>query len=470
MISEPGQGSGAFELSPPSTQGVDAAGVAAFIDALERDQRIEPHGLIVQRHGYRIAEGYWAPHDQGRARLVYSLSKSFTGAALGLQIGEGLLGLDDLVSDHLPDLFDGAHPDARRLRIRHIASMATGHTEETFGRALAADPDHVIRGFLSLPAEALPGTVFAYNQPPVLALSMILERLAGQRLSEYLRPRLLDPLGVATFDWATWPPGFDMGFSGVFTDLDAIARLGQLHLDRGRFATVQILPEAWVDAASTTQTKNPGGPSIDWQQGYGFQLWRSQHGYRGDGAFGQFMVVLPKHDVVIAMFSNTEHMQAILDLTWRHLLPAFDMAGSYEADQSLALRLSALRQPTVGERLSIAEASLDDTTISSFAPAPPNDTSHRSIRSVRLEPDRLIIEEDAGSLDLPLTEAWSTEGNVAVSAASRPEGGATADVVFLNTPHRLELVLKDRYFQSAWAGVPFFRAGISDQLHTLANA
>ncbi len=78
----------------------------AFLDALERDPRVEPHGLIIQRHGHRIAEGYWAPHTGGRARLVYSLSKSFTGTALALQLGDGRLSLDDLVSDHLPELFD----------------------------------------------------------------------------------------------------------------------------------------------------------------------------------------------------------------------------------------------------------------------------------------------------------------------------------------------------------------------------
>ena len=219
--------------SPPSVQGVDAAGITRFVDALEGDERIEPHGLIIQRHGRRVAEGYWAPHDRGRARLVYSLSKSFTGAALGLQISEGLLGVDDLVSDHLPDLFDRAHPDARRLRVRHIASMATGHRDETLGLALGADPDHAVRGFLSLPADAPPGTIFAYNQSPVLTLALLLERLAGERLSDYLRPRLLDPLGIESFDWARWPPGIDMGFSGVFTNLDAVARLGQLHLDNG---------------------------------------------------------------------------------------------------------------------------------------------------------------------------------------------------------------------------------------------
>ena len=120
-------------VSSPSAQGVDPEGISAFIDALEGDRRIEPHGLIIQRHGHRIAEGYWAPHTADRSRLVYSLSKSFTGTALGLQIGEGRLSLDDLVSDHLPEMFasDSVAPITRRMKIRHIASMSSGHDRET---------------------------------------------------------------------------------------------------------------------------------------------------------------------------------------------------------------------------------------------------------------------------------------------------------------------------------------------------
>src|SRR5690349_19137890 len=136
-----------MERSTPSEQGVDPAAIARFLDALEADDGVEPHGLIVQRHGRRIAEGYWAPHAADRVRLVYSLSKTFTGTALALQLGEGRLGLDDLVSEHLPELLAGADPMTRRMRVRHIASMATGHDRETYPEALAIDPDDPLRGF-----------------------------------------------------------------------------------------------------------------------------------------------------------------------------------------------------------------------------------------------------------------------------------------------------------------------------------
>src|SRR3954447_25076648 len=150
-----------LEPSAPAEQGVDPAAITAFVDALDADPAIEPHGLILQRHGRRIAEGYWAPHTGDRARLVYSLSKTFTGTALALLLGDGKLTLDDLVSDHLPELLEGADERTRRMKVRHIASMASGHDHETILEAYVADPEDPVRGFFRLPPEEEPGTRFA---------------------------------------------------------------------------------------------------------------------------------------------------------------------------------------------------------------------------------------------------------------------------------------------------------------------
>lgn len=153
-------------MSSPREQGIDARGILRFLQALEADPEIEPHGVTIQRHGQRVVEGYWRPHHAGRLRLLYSLSKTFTGTALALQIGEGRLALDDRVGEHLPEVFDHAHERFRDLRIRHIASMASGHNRETLQEATSRDPDDVVRGFLQIPPDAAPGTLFAYNQPP----------------------------------------------------------------------------------------------------------------------------------------------------------------------------------------------------------------------------------------------------------------------------------------------------------------
>jgi CubicO group peptidase (beta-lactamase class C family) len=460
----------------PADQGVDPAGLAAFVDAVVADPRIEPHGLIVQRHGHRIVERWWAPHRPGQLRLVYSLSKTFTGTALALQLGEGRLSLDDLVVDHLPDLMGGAGADderTRRMRIRHIASMSSGHDREMLLDAYVQDPDDAVRGFLQLPPPHEPGTVFAYNQPPVLALATILQRLAGERLVDYLRPRLLDPLGIGELRWHQYQPGIDLGFSGVYTDLDAIARLGQLHLDDGVWDGRRLLPEGWVAEAGRPQVTNPNEPEPDWRQGYGFQMWMSQHGYRGDGAFGQYMLVLPEHDTVVAMFSCTEIMQSVLDHAWAHLLPALGPApvrhrvdvdaGAPEAEPAL---------PTAAERIGAGARGRGTTTLGrmaagGYAPGEPHERTHRTVTRAEVAPtgDELVLHEGGhGSVTVPLTAGWTDVADppISASAAVDAAGRLVVDLVLRATPHRLELTLDPttRTFDAAWPAYPLFGAGI----------
>jgi CubicO group peptidase (beta-lactamase class C family) len=459
-----------MDTSSPSAQGVDAAGIAAFLDAIESDPGIEPHGLIIQRHGIRITEGYWSPHTRDRSRLVYSLSKSFTGTALGLLVDDGKLSLDDLVSDHLPELFDDATPDAtRRLRIRHIASMASGHAAETLLDAVVADPDDPVRGFLTIPPDAEPGTLFAYNQPPVLTLARILQRRAGKRLVDVLRPRVLDPIGAGDLRWRQLA-GSDMGFSGVFTNLDTIARLGQLHLDDGMWEGSRVLPEGWVATASSVQTPNGAWDQVDWQQGYGLQFWMSRHGYRGDGAFGQFMVILPEHDTVIAMFSCTGDMQSVLDSMWEHVLPALggEPHDDRGGDEALAARLATLTLPTAAERLGgsapvdIAAAQFDRSDA---------EASHFTVTGIETDGRRMTIHEEEGSFTVPLTERWSVDDSIAASATRLDDGRIAVDLSFLHTPHRLEVELDPATatFVARWPLMPLFGIGADHRLAALRS-
>lgn len=462
-------GGGAVDVprGSPSAHGVDPAGITALIDALEGDEQLEPHGLIVQRHGVRVVEAAWAPHRIDRSRLIYSLSKTFTGTALALQLGEGRLSLDDLVSDHLPELFEAVDERTRRLRVRHVASMSTGHDRETFYEAITLDPDDPVRGFLRIPPDHEPGTAFAYNQPPVLALATILQRLAGQRLADYLRPRLLDPLGIGDLRWVQLRPGLDMGFSGVYTSLDAVARLGQLHLDGGAWQGRQLLPADWVPQASTPQVANPGEPDPDWQQGYGFQLWMSRHGYRGDGAFGQYMLVLPEHDAAVSIFSGNEDMQALLDHVWAHLLPALrpDPVRGDDGEEELAARIATLRVRTPSDRVG---GGVPERTSATFAPGAGSERSHRSITSLAVAGDELVVHEGDASFAVPLGTAWAEgpTGHAAASAARSGDGRLRVDLAFLHSPHRLELLLDPAAgtFTAEWPAVPLFGAGLAYRL------
>jgi CubicO group peptidase (beta-lactamase class C family) len=459
-------------ISRPSEQGVAPEAITAFVDALEADAKIEPHGLIIHRHGHRIAEGYWAPHSAARSRLVYSLSKTFTGTALALQLGEGRLNLDDLVSDHLPGMFTNADERTKRMRIRHIASMSSGHDREMIGEAMMANREDLVAGFFTIAPDQEPGTLFAYNQPPVLALATILQRLAGERMVDYLRPRVFDPLGIGDVRWTQHTPGIDLGFSGVHTNLDAIARLGQLYLNDGVCDGRRLLPEGWVSDASSVHVANPLMPSADWQQGYGFQLWKSQHGYRGDGAFGQYMVVLSELDAVIAMFSCNEDMQRVLDLMWKHLVPAMgsDSLSAGMADDELSARLAVLARPTATMRLGGGPINVSPMRL---LPGSAGPMAHRTITAIDVFEDRLVVHEgEATPLEVTLCAAWKTQdcAPIAASATTLSDGRLAVDLLMLDTPHRLELLLDPvtSTFTATWPVLPLFMAGVQKHLSDMA--
>src|SRR3984957_5144369 len=175
----------------PAEQQVDPAAILGFLDAIEAHPDIELHSLMVVRQGHVVAEGWWAPYSAERPHLLYSLSKSFTATAAAFAQAEGLLGLDDTIVSHFPEFeADITDPRSRSVRVRHVASMASGHTRDMLGEAIARDPAEPVRGFLLIPPDRDPGTVFAYSQPCTYTLASIIQRNAGMPLTQYLRPRL----------------------------------------------------------------------------------------------------------------------------------------------------------------------------------------------------------------------------------------------------------------------------------------
>jgi CubicO group peptidase (beta-lactamase class C family) len=307
--------------------------IEGFLGAAEK---LGVHGFVLLRGGRTVAEGAWRPYELGRPQTLYSLSKSFTSTAVGIAVGDGLLTVDDLVEDLLPA--GEQRVDLRGMRVRHLLTMTTGHEVES-GLGMAADPDgDWVRGFLRHPVVHEPGTRFLYNSGATYALGAILERLTGEALLDYLRPRLFEPLGFGPVTTQTCPRGRATAGWGMTMRIRDLATFGQLYLQRGRWKDRQLVPAEWVDAATGSQvpTADPTGAqeSPDWQQGYGYQFWRCRHGgYRADGAFGQFVIVVPRLDQVLAITAAATDTQAVLDAVWAHLLePVEPVAAAPELE------------------------------------------------------------------------------------------------------------------------------------------
>jgi CubicO group peptidase (beta-lactamase class C family) len=305
--------------SSPEAQGVSSAGVLSFIEAADRDID-SMNSFMLLRHGHVVAEGWWSPYNADSPHSLFSLSKSFTSTAVGLAIAEGKLSLDAPVLKFFPDSAPSEpSSNLKAMRVSDLLRMSTGHQTEP---PRPADQSWT-KAFLAHPVPFKPGTHFLYNTSGTYMLSAIVQKATGQTLLEYLRPRLFEPLGIEHPTWETSPEGISTGGYGLSVRTEDIARFGLLYLQKGQWQGRQLVPAAWIEAATARQTSNGSSPDSDWDQGYGYQFWRCRHSaYRGDGAFGQYCIVLPEQDAVIAITSGVRDMQAVLNLVWDKLLPA----------------------------------------------------------------------------------------------------------------------------------------------------
>ena len=315
------------------------------------------HSFMLLRNGTVITEAWWSPYSPERPHTLFSLTKSFTSTAVGLAVAEGRFSIDDTVLSFFPDKAP-AQPDEnlKAMRVRHLLTMSTGHAEDTTGRIMMRQDGDWVRGFLELPVENPPGAPFVYNSGASYMLSAIVQKVTGMRLVDYLRPRLFEPLGIAQFEWETCPKGINIGGWGLSLTTEAIARFGQLLLQKGVWEGKRLLPAEWVEQATSKQVSNGSKPDSDWEQGYGYQFWRCRHGaYRGDGAFGQYCIVMPDQQAVLAITSAVAEMQPTLNLVWEYLLPALEkqtLPPAPMAYKTLKKQLSSLaHRPPEGTRL-----------------------------------------------------------------------------------------------------------------------
>ena len=308
------------------------------------------HSFILVRHGQVVAQGWWDPFDATEPHQLFSLSKSFTSIAVGIAISEGKISIDDTVLSFFPDKAPkDASKNLQGLRVRDLLSMSTGHHEEEIKDFPFGGEEDLVAKFFALPLAHKPGTHFMYNTPATYMLSAIVQKVTGQTLLEYLKPRLFEPLGIENPTWDMSSQGVCFGGFGLNLRTGDIAKFGQLLLQRGQWSGRQLVPAAWIDEATARQTSNGSAPDSDWDQGYGYQFWRCRHGfYRGDGAFGQFCIVMPQYDAVLAVTSGTRDMGKVMSLAWEHLIPAFSdkaLPADPAALGKLKEKLAHLRLP-----------------------------------------------------------------------------------------------------------------------------
>ena len=222
----------------------------------------------------------------------------------------------------------------KQMTVRDLLTMTCGQAKANTTAQRTYDQDWV-EEFLKEPVPYKPGTHYAYNGLGTYMLSAIVTKVTGEKIFDYLQPRLFRPLGIVGATWLESPQGINTGGWGLYLKTEDLAKVGQLYLQKGMWNGKQLIPASWIEEASRKQVESrPAGmtdaqlknidPSKnDWMQGYGYQIWRGRHNtYRADGANGQYILVIPDKDAVVAMTANLKNMAKELDLVWDVILPA----------------------------------------------------------------------------------------------------------------------------------------------------
>ncbi len=360
--------------SLPALQGVASEGVFNFLNAVEK-ANLNLHSLMLVRHGQVVAEGWWTPYAPDLKHTLYSLSKSFTSTAVGMAVAEGKLTVDDkVVSFFKDDAPETISENLAAMRVKDLLSMATGHAKEPTGAMRADGNKNWIKAFLAATVDHKPGTHFVYNSGATYMLSAIVQKLTGKTVLDYLKPRLFAPLGIEGADWEVDPNGINTGGWGLRVRTEDIAKFGQLYLQKGMWNGKRLIAESWINDATSAQIMQPGDDSkrasSDWLQGYGYQFWRCRHGaFRGDGAYGQYCVVFPKEDAVLAITAESSNLQGVLNAVWEHILPALQANNSADktAFAPLTQKLKSLALPLPVQESSSPTAAVISGKTFSFA-------------------------------------------------------------------------------------------------------
>lgn len=332
-----------FERVTPESVGISSESILDFIHKAKA-ACVEMHGLVVLRHGKICAEGWWKPYAHDEKHIMFSFSKTLTATAIGFAEQEGILKLDEKLVDIFPELCpENPSENLHKADIWSLLTMSCGHENE-IGAADREGPDWQ-RAFLHHEFKYAPGTMFQYNTSGTNMLAAILLKKTGLSLTEYLQPRLFGPLGMENIRCQVLADGVQRGGSGFFLSTEDMARFAQFYLQKGVWQGKRLLQESWFDRAGSAQvpTVNPVFTNHDsnWRHGYGFQTWQCIPAgvYRADGAYGQFGIVIPNKDAVIAINSTSSYPDDLLNICWETILAGMSDEGSLPENPAVSSAL-----------------------------------------------------------------------------------------------------------------------------------
>ncbi len=308
-----------------------------YLEAVEASGQ-DLHSIMILQDGKVLKEKWLGEAAADKPHILNSVSKTFTSMAVGFAVADGKLSVDDKVISFFPESLPAeVSENLAKMEVRHLLTMTCGHDTDPTGGFIRSEtpPSDWAKAFLEIPVDHEPGTFYCYNSVGTYMLSAIVQKVTGEKVLDYLYPRLFRPLGIIGATWLESPQGINTGGWGLFLKTEDLAKMGQFILQKGQWNGKQLIPSSWIEEMSAKQVESlPAGvrrevlpakawKESDWLQGYGYQMWRCRNNaFRADGANGQYILILPEKNAVIAMTAHIQDMQAELNLVWKYLLKA----------------------------------------------------------------------------------------------------------------------------------------------------
>lgn len=321
---------------PRNLGGVDTTGFHAVFDTIYGKPCDELHSVLVIKDGKVVYEEYGPGHDADELHVLWSATKTFTATRVGFAVQDGLLSVDDKVVSFFDasELPEEPSDYLNQMTVKNLLTMSAGFDTDNINELKSIKNQTWAGATLANGFIFEPGQKFSYNSMESYLLSVIVSKVTGRTLVDYLNEKLFKPLGIRRYIYLTSPEGYNCGGWGLYLTSESLAKMGQFFLNKGSWNGRQLLNEEWIAEAMSCQVKQwqqspDWTPEQDeqfkdneWGRGYGYQMWCCTHdSFRLDGAWGQLVVIIPGKNAAVVYTSHTSGTGQLLDFTWNSILP-----------------------------------------------------------------------------------------------------------------------------------------------------
>lgn len=277
---------------------------------------------------------------------MWSHTKCFTSAAVGIAIAEGKLSLEDKAAEFFPEYLP-ENPDPRWLDVtlKNLLMMSSGVGQMLLAGPLRDDRDYqcenlpkdkngnpcdLIEYIFSHEIKNRPGEKFSYNNGDADLAARMVEKAVGMTMRDYLYQKLFKPMGISYPECDLDLRGHTYGDSGLRMTTYDMASLSRLYVNDGMWNNIELIPKNWIEESTKKQIETivPGEEQKHfdpWNCGYGYLVWMfpKKNSYRFSGMFGQNSLVFPEQKIIFNFNSNVKNLNALKAAAQEELVDRF---------------------------------------------------------------------------------------------------------------------------------------------------